>query len=379
MFLGIVKLAWDHIGSLWKALLISGGFIILHWFILVNVSTLRISQVFLVLLLIVDMLAICFVILNGIAKSRIRRGIQEIAGGNVHHQILEKHLRGEALATAKLVNSIGNGLEKAIEESVRSERLKTELITNVSHDIKTPLTSIVNYVDLLKRDLAKLGVIDVIGDEKSLNEDSRVAESMGISAMMDETVKARLSHYIKVLETKGKQLRILTDDVLEAAKVSSGNVTLEYMNLNLEEIIQQVQGEFSERLDGKKLTLIPSLPQQPTYIYADGKKMWRVLENIFSNVVNYAMMGTRVYLDVQLSNGNVSITLKNISGPPLNISSEELTERFIRGDVSRSTEGSGLGLSIAQSLVELQHGAFQVVLDGDLFKVLITFPTCSEN
>lgn len=241
---------------------------------------------------------------------------------------------------AENLNNIGNGLQMAVEKSIRDERLKTDLITNVSHDIKTPLTSIINYVDLLKRENFE-----------------------------DPKVKG----YLDILEMKAQRLKTLTEDVVEASKVSSGNITLEYMDVDLVEMLNQTIGEFSEKMEAKQLTVIASLPEGPAVIHVDGRRMWRVLENIFNNAAKYAMPGTRVYADLKVEEKKIWFSLKNVSEQPLNFSSDELTERFIRGDVSRSTEGSGLGLSIAKSLTQMQGGKFDLYLDGDLFKVTIEF------
>ena len=228
-----------------------------------------------------------------------------------------------------------------MEESVKSERLKTDLITNVSHDIKTPLTSIINYVDLLKRE-----------------------------NFQDEKIRG----YLEILEAKAQRLKILTEDVVEASKVSSGNISLELMNVDLVEMVQQTEGEFEEKFAARNLTMITTLPEENAVVYADGRRLWRVLENIFGNAAKYAMPGTRVYADLMTDEKHVRFSLKNISEQQLNISADELTERFIRGDLSRSTEGSGLGLSIAQSLTKLQGGEMNLYLDGDLFKVEVIFP-----
>ena len=242
---------------------------------------------------------------------------------------------------AEKVNSIGEGLEAALAKSMKSERLKTDLITNVSHDIKTPLTSIINYVELLKQEDLK---------------------------------DPKIQRYIEVLEQKSQRLKTLTEDVVEASKVSSGNITLEFMNLNLVEMIQQTSGEFEEKFKARDLEEVMNLPNEEVVIRADGRRLWRVLSNIYNNAAKYAMQGTRVYADLEKKDGMAYFSLKNVSEQPLNISADELTERFIRGDVSRSTEGSGLGLSIAQSLTEMQGGTFELYLDGDLFKVTIKFP-----
>lgn len=223
---------------------------------------------------------------------------------------------------------------------MKSERLKTDLITNVSHDIKTPLTSIINYVDILKR---------------SNIEDPKI------------------QGYLEILETKAQRLKTLTEDVVEASKVSSGNINLEMMDVNLVEMINQTAGEFAEKFSLKNLELIQTLPNESAIIHVDGRRMWRVLENLYNNAAKYAMPGTRIYADLHFDKDDVVFSLKNVSEYPLNFSADELTERFIRGDISRSTEGSGLGLSIAKSLVQMQGGTLELYLDGDLFKVTVCF------
>ncbi len=218
--------------------------------------------------------------------------------------------------------------------------MKTELITNVSHDIKTPLTSIINYVDLLKR---------------------------------ENPEDPKIRGYLDVLENKAQRLKVLTEDVVEASKASTGNISLEMTELNFVELVNQVIGEFEEKFEERNLKMVVHFDEEEAIICADGRRLWRVLENVFGNVSKYAMENTRVYVDVKVDRPNVQLSLKNISAQPLNISADELTERFIRGDVSRNTEGSGLGLSIAKDLVQLQGGEFRLYLDGDLFKVTIEF------
>ena len=235
---------------------------------------------------------------------------------------------------------IQTGMKKAVEEEVKSQRMKTELITNVSHDLKTPLTSIINYVDLMKR---------------------------------ENPTDPKIQEYLRILDEKSQRLKVLTEDVVEASKASTGNIKLEMNDIDFVEMVQQVIGEFEEKFQEKNLTMMVHFTDEPSIIYADGQRMWRVLENVFGNVVKYAMEGTRVYAEISNRNKKVTFSLKNISAQPLNISADELTERFIRGDVARNTEGSGLGLSIAKSLTELQGGEFKLYLDGDLFKVMITF------
>lgn len=282
-----------------------------------------------------------YIVQQTVGRKRLSEGVMRISSGELDYKIPTGGLSGEQLELAERINNIGDGLDAAVEGSIKNERLKTDLITNVSHDIKTPLTSIINYIDLLKR--------ENIQDSK-------------------------IQGYLKVLEAKAQRLKVLTEDVVEASKVSSGNVTLECMNLDLVEMVRQTSGEFSEKFENKGLKEVMNLPEEPAVIWADGRRMWRILENIYNNVAKYAMEGTRVYSDLSRTEEEVIFSLKNISEQPLNINADELTERFIRGDVSRSTEGSGLGLSIAKNLAALMGGKFDLYLDGDLFRVTITFP-----
>ena len=319
-----------------KAAIILGIFIVLQWLTLATGGI----TLFVLLLLAADAAVIYVVLSSAIAKGRIKKGIEEISSGNMSYQIPLEGLRGSNRVLAEKLNDIGTGLNKAVEEGMKNERLKTDLITNVSHDIKTPLTSIINYVDILKR----FNIED-----------------------------PQIQGYLDILEAKAQRLKTLTEDVVEASKVSSGNITLEYMDVNLAEMIQQTEGEFEEKFTARSLSIVTNLPEEPAVIHVDGRRLWRVLENVFGNAAKYAMPGTRVYADLRLGEDTVDFSLKNVSEQQLNISADELTERFIRGDISRSTEGSGLGLSIAKSLVEMQGGRFELYLDGDLFRVNIRF------
>ncbi len=239
------------------------------------------------------------------------------------------------------INHIGDGLKSAVETSLKDERMKTELITNVSHDLKTPLTSIINYVDLLKK---------------------------------EEMPNADATHYVEVLDTKAQRLKQLTEDLVEAAKATSGNIELEMMPITFDELMKQALGEFEDKFETRNLTIIANYPEKPAVVMADGRRLFRIIENVLQNIYKYAMEGTRVYADLTKEEEVVTFTLKNVSSAPLNISAEELMERFTRGDSSRTTEGSGLGLSIAKDLTRLQNGEFEIQLDGDLFKVIIRFP-----
>ncbi len=279
------------------------------------------------------------------AREEILNGITKICDGEVDYQIDTKHFYGENKVIAQAVNQIGDAVNKAVQISMKDERLKADLITNVSHDIKTPLTSIINYVDLLKR--------ENIQGEKA-------------------------QEYIRILDEKSQRLKQLTLDLVEASKISSGNITLEMSDIDVKELLKQAVGEYEDKLAEKNLMLVETYPEEKMIIHADSRRMWRVTENLLVNICKYSMEGTRVYVDVEKVTENeadlVEIIIKNISAQPLNIPAQELTERFIRGDVSRSSEGSGLGLSIAQNLIIAQGGEFNIHLDGDLFKVVIRFP-----
>lgn len=281
---------------------------------------------------------------NAKEQQEIVKGIETIAGGQLEHQVKTEHLHGDNLTLAHSVNSIGKGIKEAVEISMKDERMKADLITNVSHDIKTPLTSIINYVDLIKR--------EQVDNEKIRN-------------------------YIKVLDEKSQRLKQLTDDLVEASKISSGNISLHFEKINLTELMNQTIGEFSEKFEEKNLTTVMNVNAANAVIEADSRRIWRVIENLFNNIFKYAMEGTRVYVTISgipRDQEHIEVSIKNISASPLNCNPEELTERFIRGDESRTTEGSGLGLSIAKNLTEAQRGTFEIKLDGDLFKVVLTFP-----
>ncbi len=323
--------------AVWKAVLIFGVFVMVHW--MGFVSERNVFVLFLMLMM--ELIIFIYMVKQAIGRHRIDTGVEKIAGGEVDYKIPTDGMGEEQRSIAEKINSIGQGLDTALAESIKSERLKTDLITNVSHDIKTPLTSIINYVNLLKQ---------------------------------ENFEDPRLKRYLEVLDAKSQRLKTLTEDVVEASKVSSGNITLEFMNINLVEMIQQTSGEFEEKFKERNLKEVMSLPDHEVIIRVDGRRLWRVLANVYNNAAKYAMEGTRIYADVYVSGNTVIFSLKNVSEQPLNISADELTERFIRGDISRSTEGSGLGLSIAKTLTEMQGGRFELYLDGDLFRVTITFP-----
>lgn len=239
------------------------------------------------------------------------------------------------------IDHLSDGLHKAIEKSLYDERMKTELITNVSHDIKTPLTSIINYVELIKR---------------------------------EEVDNEKVQHYLEVLDKKSQRLKQLTEDLVEVSRISSGNIELERVPIDFGELLRQAMGEFEDKFTEHELKMVERIPEEAYMIFADGRRTFRIMDNLLQNIYKYAMPGTRVYIDLTCENERVRLEIKNISKAPLNIEVSELMERFVRGDQSRTTEGSGLGLSIARDLVRMQDGEFQIYLDGDLFKVVIEFP-----
>lgn len=299
------------------------------------------QPIFLILLAVHVLLLGTYLLRESMHRQKVLAGIEEIKNGNLEYKIDESGMSGENQLLSEGINNLTDGLDKALQASTKHERMKSDLITNVSHDIKTPLTSIINYVNLLER-------------ENIENE--------------------KVNEYIHVLKEKSARLEQLTKDLVEASKISSGNIQLEYARINIIELVYQTCGEFEEKFEEKKLELCTKMPDEAVSIFVDGRRFWRVLENLYNNVAKYAMEGTRVYVEVERKDGAAVFSIKNISAKPLNIPAEELTERFIRGDVSRSTEGSGLGLSIAENLTTLMGGNFEIILDGDLFKVRITFP-----
>ena len=272
--------------------------------------------------------------------NKIKNSINELYNGKTNLQLNQEEFTKTDRQMAYEINNIAGGFSNAIDEKLKSEKLKTELITNVSHDIKTPLTSIINYVDLLKK--------ENIEGEKA-------------------------NEYLSILDNKSQRLKKLTEDLVEASKASAGAIKLNFEKLNINELIKQVSGEFEDKFKTHNLQKIITLPEKEVYIKADSRYLYRVLENMYSNIAKYALEGTRVYIDITEKDNKVYIELKNVSKQKLNISADELMQRFVRGEASRNTEGSGLGLSIAKSLTELQKGKFNIYLDGDLFKVTIEF------
>ena len=327
----------------WEIVLLSIIYICLMLGILF--ITFRVENIFFGILLNIICTVIWLALINRIIKrkkslEKITESLREIYEGNLTKKLDEDKLSKEFKSLAEYINGISNGFENAVQEGIKSERLKAELITNVSHDIKTPLTSIINYVDLLKKENIK---------------------------------NKKAKEYIDILDTKSQRLKRLTEDLVEASKASSGNVKLTMEKINVGELINQTTGEFEDKFKEKKLEIITQIPEEEILIEADSRYMYRVIENLFSNISKYALEASRVYVDVFAYKEKVKISIKNISKEKLNISAEELMQRFVRGDKSRTTEGSGLGLSISQSLTELQKGKFNIQIDGDLFKVELEF------
>ncbi len=292
----------------------------------------------------------CYMILRkAVEQYQIRQGVEKIRDGALSGKIDIEQLHGEEKSLAEAINNIGEGLLHAVDDSTKNERMKADLITNVSHDIKTPLTSIINYVNLIKL-------------EKIDNE--------------------RVQGYIQILDEKSQRLRQLTADLVEASKISSGNVKLDMQVIDLVELVYQTSGEFNEKFEQKELTIVTKLPKTAVLIRADGRQLYRVIENLYNNVAKYALEKTRVYVDIAYVEEKVVFSIKNVSEHSLareNSNAGDLTERFIRGDSSRTTEGSGLGLSIAKSLTVLMGGVFDIKVDGDLFKASITFPQYADE
>ena len=276
-----------------------------------------------------------------IGLHRLREGTRAITSGDLDHKIDTKYMPLDLRVHAEDLNNISVGMHSAVEEQMKSERFKAELITNVSHDLKTPLTSIINYVNLLKT---------------------------------TEQTDPKAVEYIEVLDRKSLRLKKLTEDLVEASKASTGVLSVNREKIGMCQLLDQALGEYGEKLEARQLSVIRTIPEEEVYVYADGRHLWRVIDNLLANCAKYAMEGTRVYVEVSRGQGRGTFQVKNISKEPLNVPAEQLMERFVRGDSSRSTEGSGLGLSIARSLTELQAGIFELAVDGDLFKAEVTLP-----
>lgn len=321
----------------WKALLAFAGISLIEFLFIINISYDPWDTIMFWLL---EKLAITplliFVVLN---LQTLKKGAKALAEGNLQHKIDTRYMFWEFKNHAGQLNNISDGMQKAVEAQLKNERLKTELITNVSHDIKTPLTSIINYVDLLKK--------EELGNETAAG-------------------------YLEILDRQSARLKKLTEDLVEASKADTGNIPVHLEKTDVSVLLEQVTGEYEEKLAAKNLQIVPDI-RSHAQILADGRLLQRIFENLLGNVCKYAMENTRVYLTCEDDGNEVQIAFKNISKYPLNITSDELTERFVRGDGSRNTEGSGLGLSIAKSLARLQNAQLYLYIDGDLFKAMIRF------
>ena len=326
--------------------IIASGALAAFWAGIVIIFALTSYRPFLPFILACIPIAIlCYIIWHFFIELKIiKDGADKISSGEIDYKIKDTMKYPSNKELKDSINNIGDGLNNAIAKSIKNERMKTELITNVSHDIKTPLTSIINYVDLLKK---------------------------------EGTDCDKAPEYVDILERKAARLKNLTEDLIEASKLNSGVADICKEKIDVIQLLKQSLGEYSEKFAEKKLEVISSVFEEHIYVNADGRKIWRVFENLYNNIYKYAMPGTRVYIDTETFGETVTISIKNISDEPLNCDSSELTERFIRGDASRSTEGSGLGLSIARSIIEIHDGVLTVTLDGDLFKVQIDLPMLS--
>lgn len=337
------RMIWENIGFLWKVILVM---LVLAFFEGIGVLMFFNSDIALLLWLLEKLVLYPLVLWYCVQLNQLKNGTEKIAGGEPGYQISTKRMNGIFKEQGEQINHISDGMTHAIEERMKSERFKTELITNVSHDIKTPLTSIINYVDLLEK------------------ED-----------LHNETAQ----EYLEVLERQSSRLKKLIEDLIEASKASTGNLPVHLERLEAGIFMTQTVGEFEEKTKEAGLDLVIEKPETPVYIMADSRHFWRVIDNLMNNICKYAQSGTRVYINLEVKEAQVSITFRNTSKYPLNISSDELMERFVRGDASRNTEGSGLGLSIANSLMDLMGGTFRLYVDGDLFKVVLGFAETAEK
>ena len=334
-----VKTLFHSLPLIWKTILLVAAISLFE--LIVIVCAWHETDIIFVAWMLEKIILIPCVLYLAIVLRRLQQSAEALSQGDLCHQADTKYMLWEFKKHGEYLNRISEGIGAAVEERLKSERMKTELITNVSHDIKTPLTSIINYSDIIWKEPE--------GSEK-------------------------ITEYAEVLHRQSERLKRLIDDLVEASKASTGNLE---MNLEVCEIgimLAQAAGEYEERLNRQNLRLMIKYPETPVKILADGRRLWRIMDNLMNNICKYAQEGTRVYLTLEEQFGNAVIIFKNISRDALDISTDELMERFVRGDSARNTEGSGLGLSIAKSLAELQNGTMELAVDGDLFKVVLTFP-----
>ena len=322
---------------LWKVILVFVG-LMFCWTIVIAAHSWRLEAV---LLFLAPFTVLPALILITLQINRIKKGAQELSEGHFDHVIDTKAMLPEIKKHANNLNNMAAAQKIAVEEKLKSERMKTELITNVSHDIKTPLTSIINYADLISK---------------------------------EEKNSEQTKEYSEVLVRQSKRLKTLLEDLVEASKASTGNLEVDLQPCDAQVFISQCAGEYEEKFGQYNLTLITSVPEEPVRIMADGRRMQRIFDNLLNNICKYSLPGTRVYVDLKDNGKEAVFRFKNTSKEQLNMSEEELMERFTRGDSSRNTEGSGLGLSIAGNLAELQNGKLRLTTDGDLFKATLSFP-----
>lgn len=338
----VFKTIISNIGLLWKAILAVGLLSVIEFCVVSWDGIGRIT----IFWLIEKIIFVPLFLLAIVQMQKLKAGAEHMAEGDLEHPIDTDKMFWEFRWHGEALNDISTGISRAVDERMKSERFKTELITNVSHDIKTPLTSIINYVDLLEK---------------------------------EELQNEKAEEYLEVLDRQSARLKRLIEDLMEASKASTGNLAVHLERLEAGISLVQIAGEFEEKMLAGNLELMIEKPQEPVYIQADSRHFWRVVDNLMNNICKYAQPGTRVYVNLEQKETVAVLTLRNTSKCPLNISSEELLERFVRGDSSRNTEGSGLGLSIAQSLMELMGGTFALVVDGDLFKVVLELPLSNEK
>lgn len=340
---GAIGYLFKNMNLYWKAGLLALAYIIVEFVLIILMYEI---PEFIIAWIAFQALMLCYMAFRIIAFSKLKKASNELALGKIDTKVERKYLFGDFIKCADSLDGIGEGINKAVQEKMKSERLKTELITNVSHDLKTPLTSIVNYVDILSKQ-------DIKPDEAK--------------------------EYVNVLVRQSQRMKKLIDDLIEASKASTGSTTVDLQRSDVSLLLSQAAVEYEERFEKSNLTLKMSLPEKPLVANIDGKLMWRVFDNLLGNIVKYTQPSTRVYIVLDQVGENIIISFKNISKYELNISEDELMERFKRGDSSRSTEGSGLGLSIAQSLCVLQNSKLDIEIDGDLFKASITIPKAFDD
>ncbi|MBP0969864.1 MAG: sensor histidine kinase, partial [Oscillospiraceae bacterium] len=336
--LGYFRQGLQNMSVMWKTVLVYLGFSFAE---LIAVGATDETDVRVVMFILERTLILPAVVIIAVSLKKLYAGGQALARGDLAHYTDTKGMFWDLKRHGEDLNSIASGMAIAVEDRLKSERMKAELITNVSHDIKTPLTSIINYASL-------------IGEEEGTSEKTK--------------------EYTEVLVRQSERLKRLLEDLVEASKASTGNLDVDLMQCDAGVFLDQASGEYSEKLAEADLTLVTRSPEKEVRILADGRRMWRIFDNLMNNICKYSMPGTRVYLSLEEEDGKAVFTFKNTSKDELNISEEELMERFTRGDSSRNTEGNGLGLSIARSMAELQNGALDLSIDGDLFKAILTFP-----